>query len=368
MNEYYYYGLAAALNLTTALTFAAVRWFHTCQAPRERRQYIWPDRKLQCLVYLCAVVLLPYVVNPTDGAAWTLWKSYLPGCYYFYAGLLLLCFFGTVKQWSQWRAVSWMAALMVIAAMLPLLLGAWLPMGVLSADGMAVWQYVVVVESLVMMGYAGLAMYQVKHWLNEARDQNYSNPDDFPSDYARRVWLAPVLLTPLLWPAFIFDSPRLLAVQNVLLAVGNVVLLLNTMPAWRRAVILTGGDGDDEDDDADTNDRHDEQTAQRIAQTADEIDGYLVGQQAYLNPHLKIDDVVAHCSYGRSYVSQTFRQRYCSFAACVNRLRLQHFDRYTADHPELTKEAAANAAGFPSYNAYYRAKSRMEKDEKAADE
>jgi hypothetical protein len=56
------------------------------------------------------------------------------------------------------------------------------------------------------------------------RDQNYSNPDDFPADYARRVWLAPVYYVPLIWPAYILDSPVVMAVQNVLLSAGNIVL------------------------------------------------------------------------------------------------------------------------------------------------
>ena len=44
----------------------------------------------------------------------------------------------------------------------------------------------------------------------------------------------------------------------------------------------------------------------------------------------------------------------------VNGLRQAHFDRYVADHPEETKEAAALAAGFSSYNSYYRAKQKFE--------
>ena len=115
MNEYYFYGLAALMYLTTCWTFAAVRWFHTCRAPKERHKYIWPDRKLQCLIYLCATILLPYIINPASPSAWMLEKSYFPACYYFYCGVLLLCFFGTVKQWNQWKSVSWTAALIVVA-------------------------------------------------------------------------------------------------------------------------------------------------------------------------------------------------------------------------------------------------------------
>ena len=98
-----------------------------------------------------------------------------------------------------------------------------------------------------------------------------------------------------------------------------------------------------------------------IAQTAMEIEAYVQDQKAYLNPHLKIDDVVDHCHLGRSYVSLTFRRCFTSFANYVNRLRLAHFDQYMADHPEETKEAAAIASGYASYNSYYRAKQKMER-------
>lgn len=56
--EHYYYGLAALMYLTTCWMFAAVRWFHTCKQPKSTHRYIWPDRKLQCLLYSCASVLL----------------------------------------------------------------------------------------------------------------------------------------------------------------------------------------------------------------------------------------------------------------------------------------------------------------------
>lgn len=96
-----------------------------------------------------------------------------------------------------------------------------------------------------------------------------------------------------------------------------------------------------------------------IDQTAVEIEAYVHDQQAYLDPHLKIDDVVSHTQLGRTYVSLTFSQRFGSFAAYVNNLRLAHYEQYLVDHPNETKEAAALASGFSSYNAYYRAKQRL---------
>ena len=341
------------LYLATCWVFAAVRWFHTCNEPKERRRYIWPDRRMQVMCYMCGTVLLPYVLDPTNDAAWLLMKSYFPATYYFYCGLLLLCYAGTVKQWSRWKSVSWVAAMIVSATMLLPVLNAWLPFSVMSVEGEQFWHYAIIVESLMMLAYCCMAMWQVWYWIRESRDANYSNPDDFPVRYASIVLDYPIILTPLVWPAYILDSRQVMGVLHLLLAVFNVVLLITVMPAWRRQNMLpsTVDDVRTADDAA----HQDVGVEERIEQTALEICAYVERQDAYLDPHLKIDDVVEHCQHGRTYVSLTFQRRFGSFASYVNGLRLAHYERYVAEHPNETKESAALASGFSSYNAYYRA-------------
>ena len=297
---------------------------------------------------------MPYVINPTDEAAWLLMKSYFPATYYFYTGLLLLCYAGTVKQWSRWKSVSWVAAIVVVTTILLPVLNAWLPFEVMSAQGVQFWHYVITIESLLMMAFCCLAMWQVWKWIRESYDANYSNPDDFPVRYASTVLVYPFILTPLLWPAYILDSRQVMAVLHILLSVFNIVLLITVMPAWRRKFMLPSTVEDDhtsEDGDSHQDDGIEEQ----IDQTAIEIRAYVEEQQAYLDPHLKVDDVVAHCQFGRTYVSLTFQRRFNSFASYVNGLRLAHYERYITEHPNETKESAALASGFSSYNAYYRA-------------
>lgn len=221
-----------------------MRWFHTCKQPKEHLRYIWPDRKLQCLFYLCSAVLIPYVIDPTNPAAWALERCYFPATYYFYCAVLLLCYTGTVKQWNRWKNVSWIAAIMVIVTMIVPILNAWLPVPILNDEGLRIWQQVVLATSIVMLGYVLFAMWQVRRWILEARDANYSNPDDFPIDYANRVLHYPVILSFLIWPAYIFDSPHLMAIQNLLLAVSNISLLLTVMPVWRRKALLAHADMD----------------------------------------------------------------------------------------------------------------------------
>lgn len=150
------------------------------------------------------------------------------------------------------------------------------------------------------------------------------------------------------------------AVQNVLLSVSNIVLLLIVMPVWRRKAILASPEADTavETDTPSAGDNHTNQE-ELIDQTAVEIEAYVRDQRAFLNPHLKIDDVVSYTQLGHTYVSLTFSQRFGSFANYVNSLRLAHYEQYLADHPNETKEAAAIASGFSSYTACYRAKQKL---------
>ena len=297
-----------------------------------------------------------------DSAAWMLMKSYFPATYYFYCGMLMLCYAGTVKQWAQWKTISWLAALVVIATMLLPVLNAWLPFRLLSPEGVHFWQNVITAESLLMMAYCSIAMWQVGRWILEGRDDNYSNPDDFPIDYARRIWLMPLALTPILWPAYLLDSPAIMALEHILLAIFNILLLIIVMPIWRRTHIISSAAAE-EVEVPHLIAQHDATVDEQIAQTALEIQAYVEDQRAYLDSHLKVDDVVAHSQRGRTYVSLTFQRRFGSFANYVNSLRLAHYEHYVAEHPDETKEAAAQASGFSSYNAYYRAKHKLERPE-----
>lgn len=361
--EYYFYGVAAAVYIAACWIFLAIRWFHTCSEPKEQHAQIWPDRWMQCVIYSMATLLLPYAIDPTDPSAWLLYKSYFPTAYYFYCGALMFCYFGTGRQWNRWKTASWVAAIITLLAIGPLVMNAWMSGSVLSEEGIHTWSYVVTVVGLIMMAFAAVAMWQVWRWMEQSRDENFSNPDDFPMDYARRVWLAPVIFTPLLWPAYIWDSPATRAFSDLLLTTLVVIMLIIVLPAWRRTALVPSSVEDNAPAGDPLTDAHHEEL---INQTAIEIETYVRDQQAFLNSHLKIDDVSDHCQLGRSYVSLTFSRRFGSFASYVNRLRLQYYEQYITDHPNETKEAAARASGFSSYLAYYRSKQKLDREGSAA--
>lgn len=356
-DNYYWYGVAAMVYIVTCWVFSAVRGIHNCGTPKERRDYIWPDRKMQVAIYLCATVLLPYVLNPHSEAAWLLMKTYFPCTYYYYCGSMLFCFFGTVRQWKVWKTTNLIAGVITVLAMMPFIVHAWWPLGVLTPESIKICSIMSVVVSILMMVYAGIAMWQVWQWMKVARDVNYSNPEDFPMEYAHRVWLAPIVLTPLLWPAFIADSPTVMAVLCIPLAAFNIVLLLTVMPVWRRTAILS--DAADEMDMDIEDDAPAELAEERTNRIAAEIELFVNTEAAYLDPHLKLEQVVERCSFSRGYVSKVFMERFGGFSDYVNGLRIDYFEHYKAQHPNSSEESAAEASGFTSYKAYTKAKERL---------
>ena len=51
-------------------------------------------------------------------------------------------------------------------------------------------------------------------------------------------------------------------------------------------------------------------------------------EAAYLDSHLKLEQVVERCNFSRRYVSKVFTERFGGFSDYVNGLRLNYFERY----------------------------------------
>jgi AraC-like DNA-binding protein len=108
------------------------------------------------------------------------------------------------------------------------------------------------------------------------------------------------------------------------LAIFNIALLLNVMPVWRRAAILTDIDEDEEAESFED----DELAEERSNRIAAEIELFVNTEAAYLDSHLKLEQVVERCNFSRRYVSKVFTERFGGFSDYVNGLRLNYFERY----------------------------------------
>ena len=83
-------------------------------------------------------------------------------------------------------------------------------------------------------------------------------------------------------------------------------------------------------------------------------------QQAYLDPHLTLQDVADRCGYNRTDISGLVKGELGGFFNYVNRLRMAHADRLLAENPGMPIGEAIDASGFGSSTSYYKIKRQLE--------
>jgi len=353
--------------------FAAVRWFHLCPGTQEHKSYYYPDRKIAALFYTVPVVLLPYMLSPQSRESWLLAKGYYPLTHFFYCAVLLLNYFGNVRQWHRWHVPGIVSAGLVFVPVLALLVIALIPGLQMTAAQEQLLIVVICTVGLLMTVFCALAMWQVLKWSHEYSTDNFSNTDDFPLGYARGVMIIPLIHALLIWPVVITDSQAWLAAVQLLLSAFNVVFLISVLPSKRMGSPLkqmieqnreddaphseaaTDGDALGAHDDAKAKDIPDS-TRQKIVEGIEEA---LVRQQLYLNPSLSLKEVADVCGYNRAYVSRVLREQYGGFFDYVNMLRCRHVDDYLSQHPQITKEEAIIKSGFKDRQTYYRIKKHL---------
>ena len=372
------YSIACTAYVVTCLMFAAVRWFHVCPGAKENKSYYHPDRKLLTLFYAVPIILLPYVLNPASHASWLLVKGYYPLTHFFYCAVLLFNYFGKVRQWRRWLSSGIAASVLVSIAAALLLAVSLMPECKINEAWEHTLNYIIIAVGLLMTIYCGVAIWQVWQWIHEYSTDNFSNIDDFPLPYARGVIVIPIIHALLIWPMVLLDSPKWLATMQLLLAVFNIFFLISALPSKRKGnpleqMIEDNREADNEEVLEQTlpTEEHPEiieqrpkerqmdipeQTRQKIA---DGIEKALVRQRLYLNPNLRLKEVVDVCGYSQAYVSRVLREQYGGFFDYVNILRCRHVDEYIARHPEVTKEEAIIKSGFKDRQNYYRIKKHL---------
>lgn len=398
------YSIACTVYVTTSLMLSAVRWFHVCPTARAHKEYYYPARRIVSVIFLTPAVLLPYILAPKNHEAWLLTKSYLLLINFFSSAVLLFAYFGKMRQWHKWRLSGQVASIITFGLVALLLIIACWPNYHLTAAVEQALLTTVTITGLLLTLYSAVAMWLVWRWTLEYSTDNYSNTDDFPLSYARRVFMVPVFQALLLWPVILFDSPTYVAVVNLLISVFNVVFLITILSPKRKESYLecvmedadTAAKEQSEEScskicppqpltsftDIHPKDalctRNDitadhpchhlkdipENTRQKIV---DGIEMALEHQQLYLNPNLRLREVTEVCGYSQTYVSRVLKEQYGGFFDYVNMLRCRHVDEYMDQHPEVTKEEAITKSGFKDRQTYYRIKKILCSNERQQD-
>lgn len=352
------YSLATAAYVVTSLVIASVRWFHMCHPYDRKPEYYYPARRACTIIYLSAIVLLPYVFLPDRNGVWLLVKAYFLPVDLFFLTVMQFSYFGSVKHWRAWHRPTF---LLGGIALLALLSGPAVSLvGGDNVNSMAIGNAIIRVLGLFMTGVCLFASWMIRRWTKQVSTDDYSNPEDFPANFARRVTRMALATVVLLWVANLLDSRAVMAVIQLFIGCMSVHLLISALHPHRHRDLEEEEEPKEEgvaESDAQLYAR--QVSAGKVKTILSAIRKYVEEDEAFLDPHLTLQDVADGIGHNRTYVAGVFKKELGGFYTYVNMLRLQYAENYARQFPRASLSEIAMASGFGTRRTYLAAKAKL---------
>ena len=347
-----------SVYLTVCVVAAAVRWGHKCAPYAKHMDYYFPAWRTLVICALSHLVLLPVIFLPGEVDAVLQLRMMLILTSPFFCAVLMFSYFGRVLNVVWWRkpiyAMSVSYALMSLTALVLTLLP-----GTQLQGAFLRWFFIVggVLAATYLFGLV-LALRMIFRALKRFSEENYSNPDDFPKQYAESILWIPLLHLIMSWSTTFNGEWWALCFGLFILSILAVVLLLGALSPHRAMEV--------DRLEAELNEEEKEKPAEteilspeRKEEILRTIRRQMEEGEAYLDSHLTLSKLSLDCGLNRTYVSGVLTEYLGGFFAYVNRCRLSYAERYKQEHPRADVDELALVSGFNSRQSFYNARKRL---------
>lgn len=344
--------------LTTCAIVAVVRWGHKCAPYANHIDYYFPGWRTLVFGALSNLVLLPVVFLPGDRDALLQLRLILLMASPLFCSVLIYSYFGRVLKLTWWKKPAVAMSMSYLAMSLFALVVTLIP-GT-QMQGMFRSIYFIIAGALTTVYLVALivALIMIIQPLSRFSEESFSNPDDFPEQYARTLIFIPLLHLVMSWSATFNGHLPVLTFTLLMLSVLLVIILLGALSPHRTlevAQLEKEVDADQTESIAEpeqlSQERKDEILSAIRAQVEDE--------QACLDNHLTLSKLSQLCGFNRTYVSSVLNETLGGFFTYVNRCRLEHAETYKKEHPEADMDEVALLSGFNNRQSYYNARKKL---------
>ena len=204
---------ACLVLIVAGLVCATVRWFHMCAPYSDNEKVYYPARRQMSLFFALPVLLVPYVLMPSEPFVIT----YAVSVWIIYISLAVSVLYRIYFRWEldgkflwkkivNWCELLWMAALLLVLVICPQFFSShekWIYVG--SA-----------VAGTCSTVLAVFTLLRLRRDIDLYMNDNYSNPEDFPLNFARKVLWLPLVLILLGWVLFLTKNPWFFLANNLL--------------------------------------------------------------------------------------------------------------------------------------------------------
>lgn len=352
--------VSLAAYVVTSVIFAAVRWGHRCQPFGRYPDYYYPARKVIVGCYLSNILMAPAIFLPHDVDAVLQLRMMLILASPFFCAMIMFCYFGKILKRNSWRKPLYYLILPFAVMTLTATVFIFVPGTQLQGEFCRVFFAVGGVLALVYLGCFFLALRMVIRELRRSLMEEYSNPNDFPRQYASGIVLLSVTHLAVSWIVAFVGTPPALTVGCVLMSVLSVILLISILPTHRsldvekleKVLEAEMAQSAAAEETPAVEPEHAEEIVRAIRQFVEKEEGYL-------DEHLTLTSLARSIGHNRTYVSAVLTERLGGFFLYVNRCRLAHAERLQAENPDISTSELIARSGF-SRTTYYKVKKQLE--------
>ena len=350
--------VSLAVYVAVCVVVGVVRWGHKCAPYDKHLEYYYPGWLTLSLSALSNLSLAPAIFLPGEPDAVLQIRMMLILSSPFLCSALIFSYFGRVLKVSWWRkpiyvlsaTYSTMSAIALVCTLMP---------GTQMKGQFLHW-YFVIAGALALVYLVGLflALRMIIRPLSRFSEESFSNPDDFPEQYAKSLIYIPFLHLIMSWSTTINGNIPALSFGLFMLSVLTVIILLGALSP-HRAVEIERLETELSADKEEESLEEESLPQERKDEILNLIRRRVEDEQAYLDSHLTLGKLSQDCGCNRTYVSAVLNDNLGGFFNYVNRCRLQHAEAYKRENPKADVDELALVSGFNSRQSYYNARKRL---------
>ena len=352
---------SVAVYIAISVVVAYVRWGHRCEPYAKNMDYYYPAWRAIIFCFLTNLIFLPVVFSPSDTDAFLLLRMLMVLASPFFCARLMFSYFGKVLKKDWWRkpvyalSISFaiMAAIVTILAIIP---------GTQIEGARLVWiMSIIGVLAIIYMLCFIMAITMTSRAVRRFSEENFSNVEDFPRNYAISILRLTTIHVAVSWAATIIGTPAALSVSVLILSGVVVVFIVSALSPHRMMDVEQVEKAEaPEEPVVETHEPEPEESipTERKEEILKMIRYQVEMRQAYLDSHLTLMTLSRECGVNRTYLSQVMGEL-GGFFAYVNRCRLAHAARYRVEHPAASIEEMAEASGFGTRQSFYNARRQL---------
>ena len=369
------FSAATTVHVVVSIMVAVVRWGHRCEPYAKHMDYYYPAWKAIIACFLTNIILSTAIFMPNDeDTILQMRMMFIMGSPFFCATLMFVYFGKSLKT------TKWHRPIIIMALIFTLLMGTSTTLAIIPGNQIIYksvfckWLFSFTgVMALLFMACFIQALRMIIRALQRFSESNYSNPDDFPQQYASEVIWIPVVNVLTSWCTTFIGTQTALSIGLIIIAVTNTIFLIGALSPHRSLDVSRLEQESNNPAEPEIADEQELEPEAILVQTNEEtisqerkeeiartIRHFVEDEQAYLDNHLTLASLSRTCGINRTYVSQVISERMGGFYTYVNRCRLAHAAQLKVQNPDASVEELASASGFGTRQTYYNIRRQLE--------